>query len=175
MLSCKETGWGHEDWEREKNEWKMNPQAPLARSRLEAKTATQVPPPEEILQADFKEVKGTSHSLRQQKYRRPFRGRFRSCTQRTHWSDMGQGEQGESPPCDALCYFLTSIFHVQLSNGHWEVSTPLRSFDPRKKKVRENSSIESQEKDFHRNCIFSLIVCMGKASLSERDLAVQVY
>lgn len=45
----------------------MNPQAPLIRPRLGAKAATQAPPPEEILQTDFKEVKGTSHPLSQQK------------------------------------------------------------------------------------------------------------
>lgn len=38
----------------------MNPQTPLVRSRLGVKAATQVPPPEEILQTDIKGVRHQS-------------------------------------------------------------------------------------------------------------------
>lgn len=57
-----------------------------------------------------------------------------SCLYRTYWADMGQGEQGGSPFCGAVCYFLTSTPPLQFCNGHWKITTSLRSFDPRKKR-----------------------------------------
>lgn len=121
----------------------------------------------------LKEVKGSSQSfLEPAEAQEPFRGGFRSCSGRIDqiWAKVSRGK----PILGCSLLLPTPILGVQLCNGHWEVAASLRSFDPRKKKVQENSSIESQ-KDFHRNCIFSLIVCKGKASLPEWDLAVQVY
>lgn len=110
-------------------------------------------------------MKGSSQSfLEPAEAQEPFRGGFRSCSGRIDqiWAKVSRGK----PILGCSLLLPTPILGVQLCNGHWEVAASLRSFDPRKKKVQENSSIESQ-KDFHRNCIFSLIVCKGKASLPE--------
>lgn len=116
----------------------MNPQAPLVSSRLGGKDISEAPPPEEILQREFKEVEGSSHSLGQQSFlepaeaQEPFRGGFRSCRGRIDqiWAKVSQGK----PILWCSLLLPTPTLGVQLCNGHWEVTTCLRSFDPRKKK-----------------------------------------
>lgn len=128
-----------------------------------AKKAIQAPPPQEILQTgnftlrllkkwkapDIPWPTEVEKAIQRKAPESAYTGRIDQI-----WAKVSTGG---SPFCGALCYFLTSIPRIQFCNGHWKITTSLKSFDPRKKRKRKFFHQElgeefSQELHFFTYC-----------------------